>query len=55
MESEDQEEVVITAVKDLKKSPTKSVRSSEWSLENSLRQNLCSWSRTSSPDLDPLS
>ena len=36
MESEDQEEVVITAIKELKKSSAKSVRSSEWSLENSL-------------------
>jgi RNase H-like domain found in reverse transcriptase/Reverse transcriptase (RNA-dependent DNA polymerase)/Integrase zinc binding domain/Chromo (CHRromatin Organisation MOdifier) domain len=36
MEAEDQEEVVITAVKELKKSPAKSVRSSEWSLENGL-------------------
>ena len=36
MESEDQEEVAIMEVKELKKSPTKSVRSSEWSLENSL-------------------
>ena len=36
MESEDQEEVVITAVKELKKSLTKSVRSLEWSLENGL-------------------
>ena len=36
MELEDQEEVVIMAVKELKKSLTKSVRSSEWSLENGL-------------------
>ena len=36
MEAEDQEEVVITAVKELKKFPAKSVRSSEWSLENGL-------------------
>ena len=36
MESEDQEEVVITAVKELKKSSVKSVRSLEWSLENGL-------------------
>ena len=36
MEAEDQEEVVIMAVKGLKKFPAKSVRSSEWSLENSL-------------------
>ena len=36
MEVEDQEEVVITVVKELKKSLAKSVRSSEWSLENGL-------------------
>ena len=36
MEAEDQEEVVVTAVKELKKSPAKSVRSSEWSLDNGL-------------------
>ena len=36
MEVEDQEEVVIMAVKELKKSLAKSVRSSEWSLENGL-------------------
>ena len=36
MEAEDQEEVVITAVKELKRSLAKSVRSSEWSLKNSL-------------------
>ena len=36
MESEDQEEVVIMAIKELKKSSAKSVRSSEWSLENGL-------------------
>ena len=36
METEDQEEVVVKAVKELKKSPAKSVKSSEWSLENSL-------------------
>ena len=36
MEAEDQEEVVIMAVKELKKSLTKSVRSLEWSLENGL-------------------
>ena len=35
-ELEDQEEVIITAVKELKKSPAESIRSSEWSLENSL-------------------
>ena len=33
METEDQEEVVIKPVKELKKSPAKSVKSSEWSLE----------------------
>ena len=36
MEAEDQGEVVITVVKELKKSPAKSVRSLEWSLENGL-------------------
>ena len=36
MEVEDQEEVVITAVKELKKFLAKYVRSSEWSLENGL-------------------
>ena len=36
MEAEDQEEVVIMAVKELKRSLAKSVRSLEWSLENSL-------------------
>ena len=36
MESEDQEEVVIMAVKELKKSLAKSIRSSEWSLKNGL-------------------
>ena len=36
MEAEDQEEVVITMVKELKRSLAKSVRSSKWSLENSL-------------------
>ena len=36
MEVEDQEEVVIMAVKELKMSPAKSVRSSEWSLKNGL-------------------
>ena len=36
METEDQEEVVVKAVKELKKSPAKSVKSSEWSMENSL-------------------
>ena len=36
IEVEDQEEVVIMAVKELKKSLAKSIRSSEWSLKNSL-------------------
>ena len=36
MEDQDQEEVVVKAVKELKKSLTKLVRSSEWSMENSL-------------------
>ena len=36
MDIEDQEEVVVKAVKELKKSPAKSVRTSKWSLENSL-------------------
>ena len=36
METEDQEEVVVKVVKELKKSPAKSVKSSKWSLENSL-------------------
>ena len=40
MEAEDQEEVVVKAVKELKKSPAKSMaksmRSSEWSMENRL-------------------
>ena len=36
MEVEDQEEVVVKAVKELKKSPAKSVKSSEWSMENGL-------------------
>ena len=36
METEDQEEVVVKVVKELKKSPAKSVKSSEWSLENGL-------------------
>ena len=35
-EVEDQEEVVIMVVKELKKFPVKSIRSLEWSLENSL-------------------
>ena len=36
MEDEDQEEVLVKVVKELKKSPTKSVKSSEWSMENGL-------------------
>ena len=36
MEMEDQEEVVVKVVKELKKSPAKSVKSSKWSLENGL-------------------
>ena len=36
MEDQDQEEVVVKAVKELKKSPTKSMKSSEWSMENGL-------------------
>ena len=36
MEMEDQEEVVVKAVKELKKSPAKSMKSSEWSMENGL-------------------
>ena len=36
METEDQEEVVVKAVKELKKSPAKSMKSSKWSLENGL-------------------
>ena len=36
MEMEDQEELVVKVVKELKKSPTKSMKYSEWSLENSL-------------------
>ena len=36
MEDEDQEEVVVKAVKELKKSPAKSMKSSEWSMENDL-------------------
>src|SRR6201996_8145517 len=36
MEDQDQEEVVVKAVKELKKSPTKSVKSSEWTMENGL-------------------
>ena len=36
MEDQDQEEVVVKAVKELKKSLTKSMKSSEWAMENSL-------------------
>ena len=36
MEAEDQEEIVVKAVKELKKSLTRSVRTSEWSMENGL-------------------
>ena len=36
METEDQEEVVVKAVKELKKSPPQSVKSSEWFMEISL-------------------
>ena len=36
MDAEDQEEVVVKAVKELKKSPTKSIRTSKWSMENGL-------------------
>ena len=36
MEAEDQEEVVVKAVKELKRSSAKSVKSSEWSIENGL-------------------
>ena len=36
MEAKDQEEVVVKAVKELKKSLTKSVKSSEWYIENGL-------------------
>ena len=36
MKDEDQEEVVVKAVKELKKSLAKSVKSSEWSMENNL-------------------
>ena len=32
MQAEDQEEVIVTAVKELKKSPAKSVQSSKWSM-----------------------
>ena len=33
MEAEDQEEIVVKAVKELKKSLTRSVRTSEWSIK----------------------
>ena len=36
MDIEDQEEIVVKAVKELKKSLVKSIRTSEWSMENSL-------------------
>ena len=36
MEVEDQEEVIVKAVKELKKSPAKSVKSSKCSMENGL-------------------
>ena len=36
MDVEDQDEVVVKAVKELKKSPAKSVRTSKWSMENCL-------------------
>ena len=36
MEDEDQEEVVVKAVKELKKYSAKSVKYSEWSMENGL-------------------
>ena len=36
MEDKDQEEVVVKAIKELKKSPAKSMKSSEWSMENNL-------------------
>ena len=36
MEDQDQEEVVVKAVKELKKSLTKSVKSSKWTMENGL-------------------
>src|ERR1700761_2511297 len=51
MEDQDQEEVVVKAVKELKKSLTKSMKSSEWTMGNGLlyyrgkiyipRSNLC--------------
>ena len=36
MENKDQEEVVVKAVKELEKSPAKSMKSSEWLMENGL-------------------
>ena len=36
MEDEDQEEIVVKAVKELKRSSAKSMKSSEWSMENGL-------------------
>ena len=36
MEDQDQEEVVVKVVKELSKSLTKSMKSSEWAMENSL-------------------
>ena len=36
MDREDHEDVVVKAVKELKKSPVKSIQSSEWSMENGL-------------------
>ena len=36
MKDKDQEEVVVKAVKELKRSSAKSVKSSEWSMENGL-------------------
>ena len=36
MEAGDQEEVVVKAIQELKKSPAKSVKLSEWSMENGL-------------------
>ena len=54
MEAEDQEEVVITAVKELKKSKVFGMVPGQW-LALLQRQSLCSRNRTSSPDSDPLS
>ena len=36
MDVEDQEEVVVKAVKELKKSPARTIRTSKWSMENGL-------------------